>query len=57
MSGFKLKILKKLFGPFLWMGFNCLKTTEPLRGDSLLFNTQSPGVLGTYLIDFGRMKG
>ena len=57
MSAFKLKNLKKLFGPFLWMGFNCLKTTEPMRGDSLLFNTLSPGVLGTYLIDFGRMKG
>ena len=21
---------KKLYGPFLWMGFNCLKATEPL---------------------------
>ena len=20
-----------LYGPFLWMGFNCLKATEPLR--------------------------
>ena len=26
----------KLYGPFLWMGFNCLKTTEPLWGDNLL---------------------
>ena len=25
-----------LYLPFLWMGFNCLKTTEPLWGDSLL---------------------
>ena len=39
------------------MGFKCLKTTEPLRGDSLLFTTQSPGVLGTYLIDLERKKG
>ena len=29
--------LKKLYGPFLWMGFNCLKGTEPLRGSTLLF--------------------
>ena len=31
----------------LWMGFNCLKTTEPLWGDSLLFTTKLPGVPGT----------
>ena len=34
---------------FLWIGSNCLKATEPLQGDSLLF-TQSPGVTGTHLI-------
>ena len=28
--------LKKLFGPFLWMGFNCHKT-EPIQGGGLLF--------------------
>ena len=39
------------------MGFNCLKATEPLRGDSLLFTIQFPGVYGTQLIDLGRMKG
>ena len=39
------------------MWLNCLKVTEQLRGDSLLFTTQSPGVLGTLLIDLGRMKG
>ena len=22
---------KRLYGPFLWIGFNCLKATEPLR--------------------------
>ena len=38
-------------------GINCLKATEPLRGDSLLFTTQSPGFPGTHLIDLGRMKG
>ena len=30
---------------------------EPLRGGSLLFTIQSPGVPGTQLIDLGRMKG
>ena len=44
-------------GPLLWMGFNCLKAAEPLRGGSLLFTTQAPGVPGTNLINLGRMKG
>ena len=47
----------KLYDPFLWMGPNCLKDIEPLRGDSLLFTTQSPGVPGTHLISFGGRKG
>ena len=25
-----LKLKKKLYGPFLWIGFNCLEATEPL---------------------------
>ena len=33
------------------MAFNCLKATEPLQIDSLLFTTKSPGVPGTYLIN------
>ena len=41
--------------PFM-TGFNCLKATGPLRGDSLLFTTISPGVPGTHLIDFRKMK-
>ena len=45
----------KLYGPLLWMEFSCLKATELLRGNSLLFTTQSPGVLGTDLIDPRRM--
>ena len=32
------------------MEFDCLKTTEPLRGDSLLFTTKLPGMPGTYFI-------
>ena len=39
------------------MRFNCLKHAKPLEGDSLLFTTQSPGVPGTHLINFGGMKG
>ena len=46
----------KFYSPFLWMWFNCLKVTEPLRGDSLLFTTQSPGFPSTHLIDLRRMK-
>ena len=29
--------LKKIDGPFLWVGFNCLKATEPLWRNNLLF--------------------
>ena len=39
------------------MGFICRKATEPLRGDSLLFITWTPGLPGTYLIELVRMKG
>ena len=43
--------------PFLWLGFNCLKAIQPLRGGSLLFTTQFPEIPGTHFIDLGRMKG
>ena len=36
---------KKLCGPFLWIGSNCLKATEPLRGGTLLFTTKLPSIL------------
>ena len=36
---------EKLYGPFLWMGFNCLKATEPLRGGTLLFTIKLPSIL------------
>ena len=52
---FQFDILKKLYGPFFMDGFNCLEATEPLR-ESLLLTIQFPGVPGTQLIDFGRMK-
>ena len=38
---------KKLDGPFLWMGFNCLKARA----------TNFPEIPGTHYIDLGRMKG
>ena len=47
----KTKTLKKLYGLFLWMGFNYLKATEPLRGVSVLFTTKFPEILGTDLIE------
>ena len=56
-SGVHKLFLKKLYDPFLWMGFSCLKASELLRGDSLLFTTQFPWFPGTHLIDLGRMKG
>ena len=43
-------MLKKLYGPFSWMGFNCLKVTELLLGGSLLFTT-------IFLEFLGIMKG
>ena len=46
---------KKVYGPFLCMGFNCLKVTVPLQGDSLLFTAKFPGVPGTHLVYTGRM--
>ena len=36
---------KKLYGPFLWMGFNYPKATEPRRGGTLPFTTELPSIL------------
>lgn len=41
-------VIKKVYCPFGRMGFNCLKTTEPIQGDGLYLNTKSPGVSGTH---------
>ena len=38
------------------MGFNCLKTTESLWRDSLLFTTKFPGLPGAHLISLWRRK-
>ena len=48
------KLLKFFFGLFLLMGFNCLKATEPLQGNSLLFTTKFLKISGTHLIDLER---
>ena len=50
-------LLKKLYDPFLWLGHNCLKGTEPLRWDSLLLVTKSSEIPGTHLIDLKKMTG
>ena len=47
----------KFYDPFLWIGFNYLKVTVPIQGDSLPFTTKSPGVPGIHLIDLGRIEG
>ena len=47
----------KLYSSFLWMGFTCLKATEPLQGDSFLFTIHSPVFPGNHLINFNWMKG
>ena len=53
---FSKQSYKKTLWPLLWMGFNCLKGKEPLRGDSLLFTTKFPGVPSTHLINVVKMK-
>ena len=49
-------IKKKLYGPFLWMGFSCLKARAS-QGGSLLFTTKFPEIPGTHFIHLRRMKG
>ena len=38
-----------------WMESNCLKTTELLQEDNLLFTSNPPESPGTHLINLGRM--
>ena len=52
-----LKKKNKFYCPFLWMVFICLKATDPLRGDSVLFTIQFSVVPGMPLINLGKMKG
>ena len=39
------------------MGFNSLRATEPLAGNSLLFTTKYPEIFGIHLINLGQKKG
>ena len=40
----------QFYGPFLWMGFNCLKAWDTLQGGSLIFATKFPEIPGTHSI-------
>ena len=53
----RLSLKTELFGPFLSMGFNCLKATEPQQGDSLLFTIKPQGIPSTHLINLKGMTG
>ena len=46
----------KIYGPFLWMGFTCLKARATSRS-SLLFTTKFPEISGTHFTNIERMKG
>ena len=49
-------LVRKLYDPFLWMRFDYPKAAERLRGDSLHFTINSPGIPSTYLIELVMMK-
>ena len=51
-----LILKKKTMVPFYGWDSTCSRLV-PLQGDSLLFTTKFPEVLGTHFIDLGRMKG
>ena len=48
-------ITLKLYGPFLWMGFNFLKTRTTLRRQFTFYH-KFPEIPGTHFIDLGRMN-
>ena len=43
--------------PFLWLVFNYVKTTEPLREGSSLFTTKFTEIPSTHMVNLGKMKG
>ena len=47
---------KNFMAPFYGWG-STTSRLQPLRGGSLLFTIQFPGISGTHFIDLGRMKG
>ena len=52
---FKNNFTTPFYGIFM-MGFNCLKATEPLWRDSLLFTTPPLGLPGTHLVNLRSTK-
>ena len=46
---------KETYGSFLWIRLNCLKSAEPLQGDSLRLAAKFPRIPGTHLINLRRM--
>ena len=52
----ELMFLKKLYGPFLWTGFNCLTARATLRRQCTFYHKFSE-IPGTHFIDLQRMKG
>ena len=48
--------LKKLYGPFLWVGFICLKARATSRSQFTFYH-KFPEISGTDFIKLGRMKG
>ena len=54
---FKVFLQIKLYGPFLWIGFNCLKARATSRRQFTLCTTKFPEIPVTHFIDLGRMKG
>ena len=53
---FSIKIFLKLYYPFLWIWFHCLKAAESLKGGTLLLTTKFPGIPCTHLLEDERMK-
>ena len=49
-------LLKKTLKPFFIDGVQLPQRHRPIRGESLLFTSLFPRVLGTHLIDLGRRK-
>ena len=45
-----------LYGPFLWIGFNCLKARATSRRQFTFYH-KFPEIPGTHFINLGRMKG
>ena len=52
----KKKKKKKLYGPIVWMGFNCLKARATSRRQ-FTFHYKFPEVPGIHFINLRRMKG